>query len=399
VYYRGSLKRFLSISLVTIIVLSIGLYLRPVPALKAQSRPLKLSATGQLYVPWPDYGQSAFGAVGYGVLATNNNQKAAPIASIAKLVTALSVLRQKPLQPGQQGPKITFGPADVAIYQKYVAEQGSVVPINDGEQLTEYQALQAMLLPSANNIADSLANWAFGSQKAYLSYANNFVNSLGLSKTYLADASGFSPKSVSSANNLVILGEKTLENPVLADIVSQQTAILPLAGKVYNVNWLLGTDGVDGIKTGNTDQAGGCFLFSAKQSVGGQQIQIVGAILGAPDINSPNQAIDDSQSIIEATPQNFTPLEVAKANQVVGTYKAAWGPSSNAVAASDLTIAAWNGSKPTQLTKLDKVSALASSGQKVGSASVTSSGQTQTVPVLLQQKIAPPSVFWRIFHL
>ena len=398
-YYRGSLKRFLSISLVTIIVLSIGLYLRPVPALKAQSRPLKLSATGQLYVPWPDYGQSAFGAVGYGVLATNNNQKAAPIASIAKLVTALSVLRQKPLQPGQQGPKITFGPADVAIYQKYVAEQGSVVPINDGEQLTEYQALQAMLLPSANNIADSLANWAFGSQKAYLSYANNFVNSLGLSKTYLADASGFSPKSVSSANNLVILGEKTLENPVLADIVSQQTAILPLAGKVYNVNWLLGTDGVDGIKTGNTDQAGGCFLFSAKQSVGGQQIQIVGAILGAPDINSPNQAIDDSQSIIEATPQNFTPLEVAKANQVVGTYKAAWGPSSNAVAASDLTIAAWNGSKPTQLTKLDKVSALASSGQKVGSASVTSSGQTQTVPVLLQQKIAPPSVFWRIFHL
>jgi len=393
------LKRFLSISLVTIIVLSIGLYLRPVPALKAQSRPLKLSATGQLYVPWPDYGQSAFGAVGYGVLATNNNQKAAPIASIAKLVTALSVLRQKPLQPGQQGPKITFGPADVAIYQKYVAEQGSVVPINDGEQLTEYQALQAMLLPSANNIADSLANWAFGSQKAYLSYANNFVNSLGLSKTYLADASGFSPKSVSSANNLVILGEKTLENPVLADIVSQQTAILPLAGKVYNVNWLLGTDGVDGIKTGNTDQAGGCFLFSAKQSVGGQQIQIVGAILGAPDINSPNQAIDDSQSIIEATPQNFTPLEVAKANQVVGTYKAAWGPSSNAVAASDLTIAAWNGSKPTQLTKLDKVSALASIGQKVGSASVTSSGQTQTVPVLLQQKIAPPSVFWRIFHL
>ena len=369
------------------------------PALKAQSRPLKLSATGQLYVPWPDYGQSAFGAVGYGVLATNNNQKAAPIASIAKLVTALSVLRQKPLQPGQQGPKITFGPADVAIYQKYVAEQGSVVPINDGEQLTEYQALQAMLLPSANNIADSLANWAFGSQKAYLSYANNFVNSLGLSKTYLADASGFSPKSVSSANNLVILGEKTLENPVLADIVSQQTAILPLAGKVYNVNWLLGTDGVDGIKTGNTDQAGGCFLFSAKQSVGGQQIQIVGAILGAPDINSPNQAIDDSQSIIEATPQNFTPLEVAKANQVVGTYKAAWGPSSNAVAASDLTIAAWNGSKPTQLTKLDKVSALASIGQKVGSASVTSSGQTQTVPVLLQQKIAPPSVFWRIFHL
>ena len=398
-YYRCSLKRFLSISLATIVVLAVGLYLRPVPALKAQSPPLILPATGQLYVPWPDYGQSAFGAVGYGVLATNNNQKAAPIASIAKIVTALSVLHQKPLQPGQQGPDITFGPADVALYQNYVAEQGSVVPINDGEQLSEYQALQAMLLPSANNIADSLANWAFGSQKAYLAYANKFVGSLGLSKTYLADASGFSPKSVSSANNLVVLGEKALSNPALANIVGQQTAVLPLAGKVYNVNWLLGTDGVDGIKTGNTDQAGGCFLFSATQTVGGQKIQVVGAILGAPDTNSPNQAIDDSQPIIEATPQNFTSIEVAKANQIVGSYKAAWGPSSKAIAATDLTIAAWNGSKPTQLTKLDKVSAPTTNGQRVGVASVTSSGQTQTVPVLLQQKIAPPSLFWRIFHL
>jgi D-alanyl-D-alanine carboxypeptidase (penicillin-binding protein 5/6) len=41
-----------------------------------------------------------------------------------------------------------------------------------GEELSEYQALQALLLPSANNIAETLARWAFGSIDAYNAYAN-----------------------------------------------------------------------------------------------------------------------------------------------------------------------------------------------------------------------------------
>lgn len=393
------MKRFLSVSVVIVLVLAIISYARPLPKVQAQSTLPALPASSKVSIPWPNYGQAAFGAVGFGVLATNGSQTSAPIASIAKTVTALSVLRKKPLTSGQQGPTITLDSSDVALYQKYLAENGSVVPVNNGEQITEYQALQAMLLPSANNIADSLANWAFGSQSAYLSYANNYVSSLGLSQTHVADGSGFSPNSVSSAHDLVILGETLLANPVLADIVSQSQADIPVAGTVNNVNWLLGSGGVNGIKTGNTDQAGGCFLFSAKRSVGNQQVEIVGAIMGAPDSSSPSQAIEASQNIIDGSNNNFQVVHAVKAGQSVGTYKAKWGVSSSVVAKSDLSVLIWNSTQPAAAVKLDKLSAPAAQGKTVGSITLKIGQKSQSVPVVLQQKIASPSAFWRIFHI
>jgi serine-type D-Ala-D-Ala carboxypeptidase (penicillin-binding protein 5/6) len=350
-------------------------------------------------MPWPNYGQEAFGAVGYGLLATSGTQKAAPIASIAKLVTALAVLQKYPLQVGQQGPELTMGPSDINLYNQYVAEEGSVVPVNDGEQISEYQMLQAMMLPSANNIADSLANWAFGSQASYLIYANNLVKSWGLTQTHLADASGFSPQSESSAQNLITLGEKTLDNPVLASIVGQSQATLPVAGTVYNVDWLLGTDGVVGIKTGNTDQAGGCFLFAANQTVAGQQIEVIGAILGAPTTNTPNQAIDDSQPMIQATDNNFQAAQIAKAGQVFGTYKAPWGASSKVTASQNLTTLAWIANNPKVSVNLSKLSSPTTAGETVGAVNVDLGQTTKSVPILLQQKIPAPSLFWRIFHI
>ena len=398
-YYIRSLKRFFSIFLIVILLLAVGLYLRPLPALQAQSILPAKSPVGAVSIPWPDYGQEAFGAMGYGVLATSGQQKSAPIASIAKIVTALSVLRQKPLSIGQQGPQLTIGPSDVALYNKYVAEQGSVVPVNDGEQISEYQMLEALLLPSGNNIADSLANWAFGSQSAYLTYANNLVKTMGMNQTHLADASGFSPNSTSSASDLVILGQAAIANPVLASIVSQKTAVIPVAGTVHNVNWLLGIDGANGIKTGNTDQAGGCFLFAAKQNIGGQTIQVIGAVLGAPDSTDPTQAIDDSQSIIEATGTNFHLLEMAKSGQSIGKITAKWGASSPVVVKDNFELPVWNGSQPKISTKFKQIKGSAAAGANVGTASITSGQKTQTVQLVLQKKIPAPSPLWRIFHV
>ena len=53
-------------------------------------------------------------------------------------MTALAVLKQKPFDAGQPGPTITLGKQDVAAYQKYLAENGSVVPVTIGEKITEY---------------------------------------------------------------------------------------------------------------------------------------------------------------------------------------------------------------------------------------------------------------------
>ena len=176
------------------------------------------------------------------------------MASEAKLITALAVLKKYPLALNQAGPAITLGPSDVAIYDKYQSENGSDLVVVNGEKLTEYQMLQAMLLPSADNIADSLAIWAFGSLTDYTVFANQYVKSQGLSETTVgSDASGFDPSSMTTAANLVNIGQLVMTNPVLASIVGQPTATgFPVVGTIKNVNLVLGKDNIIGIKTGNT---------------------------------------------------------------------------------------------------------------------------------------------------
>ncbi|MDB5181947.1 MAG: peptidase D-alanyl-D-alanine carboxypeptidase 1, D-alanyl-D-alanine carboxypeptidase, partial [Candidatus Saccharibacteria bacterium] len=143
-------------------IVIIGIYaaiclLRPLIATKTTILPPVISGQVNVHIPWPTVGQAAFGADGYGLLATHNEQKPAPTASVTKVITALSVLEKMPLKKGDSGPMITLTDKDVAIYNKYVAKDGAVVPVTAGEKISEYQALQAMMLPSANNIADTTA--------------------------------------------------------------------------------------------------------------------------------------------------------------------------------------------------------------------------------------------------
>jgi hypothetical protein len=87
-------------------------------------------------------------------------------------MTAYLVLRDHPLRLGEEGPTVTLIDADVADTDRRRRQQESVLPIAAGEQLSERQALQALLLPSANNIAAVLARWAAGSADRFVAAAH-----------------------------------------------------------------------------------------------------------------------------------------------------------------------------------------------------------------------------------
>jgi D-alanyl-D-alanine carboxypeptidase (penicillin-binding protein 5/6) len=177
---------------------------RPLPQLQPVVSAVSLpTATGLPVISWPSVGQSAVAIPGTSILESHGKQTSAPTASVAKVITALAVLQKKPLEIDRPGPSLTLTAADVAIYNSYVAQEGSVVPVSNGEQITEYQMLEALMLPSANNIADSLAIWAFGSLTNYQVYAQHYVTGLGLKSTHIgSDASGYSPSTISSARDL-----------------------------------------------------------------------------------------------------------------------------------------------------------------------------------------------------
>jgi D-alanyl-D-alanine carboxypeptidase (penicillin-binding protein 5/6) len=230
---------------------------------------------------WPADGQAAV-HVGQSQVRAGPNQHAAPIASLAKVMTAYLVLLDHPLRAGQNGPTITLTDADVADTDRRRGQEESVVSITSGEQLTERQALQALLLPSANNIAAVLAQWDAGSADRFVARMNATARSLGMTHTRYTDPSGYDDATVSTSVDQVRIVDRAMGMPVFASIVATPSATLPVAGIVHNTNALLGRDGFVGVKTGSDAAAGGCFAFRAIRWVDGKRTTITGVVLGQP---------------------------------------------------------------------------------------------------------------------
>lgn len=245
------------------------------------------------FLPWPNYGEAAISSTADMAILTHGKMVQMPMASTAKLITALTVLQKYPLAGPQSGPRVVFTKADIDRLYEYQDMDGAILPIIEGDSMSEYDAIQSMLLPSANNIADTLAIWAFGDMANYSEAASQYIAQLGLKNTTIGtDASGFSASSSSTAIDLVLLGKAVLSDPVLSTIVAKQSATIKGLGNVQNTNKLVGRHGVIGIKTGNTDYDKGVYIFAVKQrATGGLQTTVVGAIMGAPSVS---QAFSDA---------------------------------------------------------------------------------------------------------
>ena len=231
---------------------------------------------------WPADGQAAFIRTGQSQVQAGPNQHVAAIASVAKVMTAYLVLLDHPLPLGQDGPTVTLSDADVADTDRRREREESVVSVDAGERLTERQALQALLLPSANNIAAVLARWDAGSTERFVARMNATARSLGMTHTRYTDPSGYDDATVSTAADQVRIVDRAMRLTAFASIVATPSATLPVAGTVHNTNTLLGQDGFVGVKTGSDDAAGGCFAFRAIRWIDGKRTAITGVVLGEP---------------------------------------------------------------------------------------------------------------------
>lgn len=352
--------------------------------------------TEKVALSWPSNAQAAIGIQGQGVLDETANQKPVPTASVAKVMLALAVLKKHPLEPNQSGPVITISPNDVQLFNQYLYEGGSVVRVQAGQQITQYQALQAVLLASANNLADTLAIWAYGSLDSYHQAANQLAQGLGMTQsTFKSDASGYQPGTVSTPHDLVLLGQAAMEQAVLKNIVSQETADFPGVGTIANTNVMLGNNGNIGIKTGNTEQAGGCYLFAANHTLtNGKTVTVVGAIMGASTVG---QAMIASAPLLKSFNQGFGQVVAVPKGSVIASYKLPWGQQTNVVATQDVAVLNWRGSKVLLSAKLDKLKSPVANYTAVGNLTAqTAYGQT-TVPVVVGSAVEMPNWKWRVF--
>lgn len=363
-----------------------------------------VTALGATAPEWPSQGESAVGVEGAGLLATHGSELPTPLASVTKLMTAYLVLHDHPLAKTQAGPDLPITQSDVATYNADRAAGDSVVAVVAGEKLSELQALQALLIPSGDNIATLLAVWDAGSEPAFVAKMNRTAKALGLTGTHYTDASGVDPGSEGTAASQVRLAMADMALPAFTATVRMAQVTLPVAGLRYNVNAMLGKHGVVGIKTGYTTSAGGCFVFAARTTIDGAPHVLVGAVLHqfgtAAQPSALTEAFDGASRLIASVPSRVHEATVLRAGQSVGTLDAPWAPAVALRATQSvrfLSLGAWRATVSDHLPS--RVQPPIGAHAVVGSASVAMGDQRTTVPLATARALPSASLSWRLSHI
>jgi D-alanyl-D-alanine carboxypeptidase (penicillin-binding protein 5/6) len=228
-------------------------------------------------VSWPQQGQAAL-VLGNSRPAATADEQPVPIASVTKVMTAYLTLKHYPLGGTQDGFTIAITPAQAQDEAQDTADNQSRVAVAAGEELTERQLLEALLIPSGNNIARILAAQVAGSETSFVAEMNAEARALGMDHTTYTDPSGFDPSTVSTAADQLRVFQQAMRFPLFRQIVSMPSVTLPVAGTLTNFNPLI-ADGYAG-KTGSDSAAGGCLAFFANVTVGGRPVTAVGVVLG-----------------------------------------------------------------------------------------------------------------------
>ncbi|WP_377269839.1 D-alanyl-D-alanine carboxypeptidase [Peterkaempfera sp. SMS 1(5)a] len=377
--------------------------LRPLPGPE-----LKGSATTSFTFPggkpdlsWPTEGQAAAEVYGLGSLGRSGAVKAAPMASVTKVMTAYVVLQEHPLKLGENGPSITADKQAASDYTTGVAQGESVVKVVEKQKISEYEALQMLLIPSANNIARLLGRWDAGSQQAFVKKMNDTARKLGMSDTVYTDPSGLAASTKSTAVDQLKLAEKVMQLDVFKQIVATPNTVLSDGQRIFNNNQLLTTgDHVIGVKTGSSTPAGGCLMWAAEKEIDGTTQLIIGVVMGQQGTQILQKALDVSGELITGAQRSLTTHTLLKKGDVVGYVDDGLGGRVPAVVTKDVAVTGWSGvSVDYRLSPAAGLPHTAKAGTRVGTVT-TGSGEGQVqVPVVLQRDLAPPSIGSRLTRL
>lgn len=196
--------------------------------------------------------------------AHNEHERRAP-ASLVKIVTALVTLEHN-----RQDEKVMVQWMDITTY--------SVTRLLRGETYSLRELLMALLVPSDNAAALTIARHVAGNTSTFVTWMNEYVTRLGLTDTHFGNPHGLDdPEGYSTAYELAILARHAMSNPSFADFVGRSAAIV---GDYLwpSTNLLYGEyPGVKGVKTGTTDEAGQCFISYIDRPQGAVMTVVLGS--------------------------------------------------------------------------------------------------------------------------
>jgi serine-type D-Ala-D-Ala carboxypeptidase (penicillin-binding protein 5/6) len=374
---------------------------RPLPALSLTANLVSVTKPGGASFTWPSAREAAVTVSGLATSWATKDQPAVPIASVTKIMTAYLVLRDHPLAGDDQGPSITVTQADVQTYQSAVANGESNAKVAAGEKITEREALEALMLPSANNVAILLANWDAGSRSAFQAKMNASARALGMKDTRYTDPSGRAETTVSTARDQLVLVRQAMAIPAFADIVAMPSAVIPVAGTIRNFANVVGTNGIIGVKTGSDNAAQACWAFAARRAIAGRERVVYGVVLGAPLLASSPvaNALQAGQDLADQAHKVFQQVTVLPAGTIVGRIKVPWTKATvPVVTARPLAGIAPVGTPITLRMSVRPPSGAFPAGQQVGTVSVNGLLTPGSTALVSQGASGSPALLWKVMH-
>lgn len=348
-------------------------------------------------LPWPTTGQAAVAVPGRGLLVQSGPETPVPIASLTKLMTAFLVLHDHPLAPTAQGPGVTMNVNDVNEAGEDEEDGATSVPVTPGEVLSERQLLNGLLVHSANNFADILANWDAGTVPAFVARMNAEARSLGMHDTHYADANGLSPQSVSSAGDQLRIAMKAMAIPTFAIVVSQTSITLPIAGVIPNYVSSIGSDGIVGVKSGFTQAAMGCLVLAADRPVDGRSVLVMAAVTGQPGLSPLDTANTADISLIDAAARSLRERPVLADHVRAATVVTPWQKTGVAADTTRaVTLLTWPGDVVRVSFTPVRVRSLAGAGTLAGTVSIGDGAERVTVPVRTTAPLTAAPLSWKL---
>lgn len=225
------------------------------------------------------------------ILYGKNEKNKVKMASTTKIMTAIVVLENSPLDKTVEASKKAAGTG------------GSRLGLKTGDKITIRDLLYGLLLCSGNDAAVCLAESIAGSVPEFANLMNAKAQELGLSNTHFESPHGLdSPEHYTTAYELSLLSDYALENSTFLTMVGTKNYTVTINGypkTLSNTNELLGNlDGVYGIKTGFTNGANRCLVTACKRG----NMDIICVVLGA---DTKNFRTKDSIKLIEYSFKTF----------------------------------------------------------------------------------------------
>jgi len=368
--------------------------LAPVPALSAPNPSdvvdgTRASQRGVGATALPDVTMKA-GALVEGdgrVLWSRNVDQRRAMASITKIMTAVIVLENAGLDDRVTIPKVSTQVGESTSY------------LRTGEQLSLREVLEALLVKSGNDAAVALAQHVSGDQTGFVKLMNAKAAALGLSHTHFANPHGLDQAGhYTTAADLAVLARYAMSKPEFRRIVGMKSVTIGSGSTketLPSTNILLGNYlGVNGIKTGFTDDAGYAVIESAQR----EGVWLVAVVLGT---KTDLQRFRDARELLDWGFAHYRPQALATSGTVV-----AQAPVSDyldvkvdAKISKDLTAAVLDVNGPiTRTVTVAPVKAPVHAGQSVGAATFTQGGKLiASTPLVATHDVKRPNPFERVW--